>query len=99
MKIKDLQKFAKKDHKRVGERLGLGKNELILAHAVKLGEELGELNEEVLKNLKCQMRDKPIEENGLEHELADVIIVASVLGIDIEKALKEKMEKVDKRFE
>lgn len=102
MEIKELVKFGKKDNERLKKRNGTSEKEAILTNTIKLSEELGEVSEEVLKYFSYQRKDKMEKKNELSHEIADVIIVSSVLAaslnIDLEKALEEKMKKVDERY-
>ncbi len=75
----------------------------LLAYTVKLSEEAGELAEQVLARFGYQRKSKILAQgdNELADECADVIIVslflAEAAGIDIEKALTRKMEKLEKR--
>jgi NTP pyrophosphatase (non-canonical NTP hydrolase) len=102
MEMKDLQKFAKEESERLKKRMGYGDKEFILTNAIKLGEELGEVNEEVLKYFKYARKEKMVKENELAHEIADVLIVSTILaeslGIDIEGALKEKIKIAEERY-
>jgi len=101
MEIKELKEFAKNSHQRIKKMIGLDGRELVFAHMIKLGEEFGEVNEEFLRSQNCCRKAKLTKENNLGHELADVIIVSSIiaesLGIDIEKSLSEKMKIVEER--
>jgi len=106
MQLKDLIKFIKKEDKRLREYYGNYKDEekRILARTVKLSEELGELCDEVLSFNVMQRQDKLAKHdaNNLSEEFADVIIttllLAEVMNVDIEKALKHKMQKINKRY-
>lgn len=106
MQLKDLIKFIKKEDKRLRERYGNYKDEekRILARTVKLTEELGELCDEILSFNAMQRQDKldKHDANNLFEEFADVLIttllLAEVMKVDIEKALEQKMEKIDKRY-
>jgi NTP pyrophosphatase (non-canonical NTP hydrolase) len=106
MQLKDLTKFIKKEDKRLREYYGNYKDEekRILARTVKLTEELGELCDEVLSFNSMQRKEKLDKHNinNLSDEFADVIIttllLAEVMDVDIEKALKGKIEKIDKRY-
>lgn len=75
----------------------------VLAQAVKLGEEVGELHAEVLGRLKRQRRSKGtrFDDRSLRGELADVVICVAILarttGVDLEAALEEKMAEIDRR--
>jgi NTP pyrophosphatase (non-canonical NTP hydrolase) len=75
----------------------------VLAQAVKLGEEVGELHAEVLGRLKRQRRSKGtrFDDRSLRGELADVVICVAILahttGVDLGAALEEKMAEIDRR--
>ena len=75
----------------------------LLAYTAKLGEEVGELAEQVLARFGYQRKSKIMAagDDELADECADVIIVslflAEAAGIDIEKALERKMEKLEIR--
>ncbi|MFA6995460.1 MAG: MazG nucleotide pyrophosphohydrolase domain-containing protein [Patescibacteria group bacterium] len=106
MQLQDLIKFIKKEDKRLRECYGNYKDEekRILARTVKLTEELGELCDEVLSFNAMQRKDKldNYDANNLPEEFADVIIttllLAEVMKVDIGKALKGKIKKIDKRY-
>lgn len=75
----------------------------ILARTVKLTEELGELCDEVLSFNSLQRKDK-LEKHSvdsLSDEFADVIIttllLAEAMEVDVEKAIKIKIEKLHER--
>lgn len=74
--------------------------ETMLAQTVKLGEEIGELCEAVIDICNWQREDK--DETDIESEFADVILTTLVLantcGVDINKALEAKVDKLQKRF-
>lgn len=85
-------------------RDNLSDERAVLAHTVKLMEELGELSDAVLSHEKLQRKHK-LENHAkekLEEEFADVVISAFILGhslgIDAKKALREKIEKLKKRY-
>lgn len=107
MQLKDLQKFITKEDQRLREYYGNqeDKEKYILARTVKLTEELGELCDEVLSYTSTQRKDKldKHDTNNLSDEFADVVIttllLAEIMNIDIEKALEQKIEKIDKRYE
>lgn len=75
----------------------------LLAYTAKLGEEVGELAEQVLARFGYQRKSKELAhgDDELADECADVIIVslflAEAAGVDIEKALSRKMEKLEIR--
>ena len=74
------------------------KREVILAKTVKLGEEVGELNDEILKQLGFLREGKVALRENLEDEFGDVLItlfgVSKSLGVDLEKAFFNKVQKV-----
>lgn len=75
-------------------------NEMILAKAVKLSEEVWELNSEVLKSL--YKGRKTFVQEDLELEFADVIIttllLAKSLNFDINKSLNKKLDIIKERW-
>ncbi len=88
----------------IGEAHGDPQGEaFVLAQAVKLGEEVGELHAEVLGLLKRQRRSKGdrFDDRSLRGELADVLIcvaiLAQVTGVDLEAALQAKIAEIDRR--
>lgn len=106
MQLKELGKFIRKEDKRLRESYGNYKDEekRILVRTVKLTEELGELCDEVLSYVSLQRKDKldKHDVNNLPGEFADVVIttllLAEVMNVDIEKALKDKIKKINKRY-
>ncbi|MFH0712793.1 MAG: MazG nucleotide pyrophosphohydrolase domain-containing protein [Candidatus Jorgensenbacteria bacterium] len=106
MQLKGLRKFIKKEDKRLRKHYGNYKDEekRILARTVKLTEELGELCDEVLTYSSLQ-RDEKLknhDKDNLLEEFADVVIttllLAEVMNVNIEKALKRKIDKINKRY-
>nr|WP_241737169.1 MazG-like family protein [Dietzia sp. CQ4] len=77
----------------------------VLAQAVKLTEELGELHAEILGRLQLQRSSKHrrFNEESLRDELADVILSTAILsqamGIDLDAAIRNKMNAVDSRMD
>lgn len=106
MQMEDLKKFIKKEDQRLIKYYGNFKDEEkhILARTVKLTEELGELCDEVLSHYSLQRQDKldKRDTNNLSEEFADVVIttflLAEAMKVDIEKALKQKIVKINKRY-
>ena len=72
--------------------------ERIFARTVKLGEEYGELCDEVLASVGDQRKGKLDKEHDLEGEFADVVIVAFLLAkamnVDMTQALETKIKKI-----
>jgi NTP pyrophosphatase (non-canonical NTP hydrolase) len=106
MQLKDLIKFIKKEDLRLKKYYSsfTDNEKRILARTVKLTEELGELCDEVLSYSSLQRKDKldKHDPNNLGDEFADVVIttllLAEVMEVDIEKALKVKIKKINKRY-
>jgi NTP pyrophosphatase (non-canonical NTP hydrolase) len=101
MEISQLNAFASKEISRIRHALKLvDPNKLALAVAVKLSEETGELSSQVLRQQGLQRKDK--KQGNLDEEVADVIItsfiLASATGVDVESALRNKMQKIDDRY-
>jgi NTP pyrophosphatase (non-canonical NTP hydrolase) len=102
-----LIEFIKKEDIRLRKQYGnYGDNEKrVLARAVKLTEELGELCDEVLSHCILQRKEKleGRDVDNLPGEFADVVIttllLAEAMGVDIEKGLEDKIKKIDKRYE
>lgn len=75
--------------------------ERIFSRVIKLGEEYGELCDEVLASEGDQRKDKMDEKHDLEGEFADVVIVAFLLAkamnVDMKVALVNKMQKIKEK--
>lgn len=80
------------------------KEKEILTEAVKLNEEVGELCNDILGVLKLQRKAKQrkFDKRNIYEEFADVIISTIVLaqtsGVDLERALREKLDKIEERY-
>lgn len=99
---KEFQKFIQKQSEYLSKTYGsLDVEKNLLAQTVKLGEEAGEVADAVLARLGDQRKEKLKDSRDLGSELADVIIVCSIIaetaGIDITEAVRDKMEKIVKR--
>lgn len=76
----------------------------ILTKTVKLNEEVGELCNDILAVLRLQRRAKleKFDKRNIYQEFADVIIttmqLAAITGVDIERAVKDKLALIEKRF-
>lgn len=76
----------------------------ILTKTIKLNEEVGELCNDILAVLKLQRKSKlaKFDKRNFYEEFADVIIVtmqlASVAGVDIERAINDKLKKIEKKY-
>jgi NTP pyrophosphatase (non-canonical NTP hydrolase) len=74
----------------------------VLAQAVKLAEEVGELQAEVLGLAGYQRRDKGgFTPESMASELADVLVCTAILavshGVDLGRAVSEKIERIEER--
>lgn len=76
--------------------------ERIFARTIKLGEEYGELCDEVLAYVGDQRKDKLNDKHDLDGEFADVVIVAFLLAksmnVDMKKALENKIRKIREKY-
>lgn len=77
--------------------------EIAFAHSLKIGEELGELNEQLLGKFHHQRKDKSdrFSDEKLGLELADIILstamLADELQFDLAKVLNQKMDILKRR--
>ena len=105
MNLKELQGHATEVQQRLDDhyRLNGDKRTRLLAHMVKIQEEVGELSDELLTYLELQRQHKldKAEKGNLEKEIADVIIstctFAMNLGVDLDEAITRRMEIVKTR--
>lgn len=76
----------------------------ILARTVKLNEEVGELCNDILSVLKLQRKSKleNFDKRNFYEEFADVLItaiqLASVAGVDVERAVNDKLKKIEAKY-
>ena len=105
MEFEELMKFVRKENIKLGEYFGQKEKSYhrALAQTVKLGEEYGELCDEILSANKDQRKEKLESKcSNLDEELADVILttllLSDIMNVDIENSIKEKMKKVEKRY-
>lgn len=106
MDIKELMAWAEAQNARLKRHFDYrGDDEKwMMAKAVKLTEEVGELCDEVLAHSSLQRVDKVDghEKENLPKEVADVLIctllLAQSMGVDVEAALKARTEQMTKRF-
>lgn len=106
MQINELLQFINLENERLNSRFPtLQGRERILARAVKLNEEVGELCSEVLASSGDQRKEKLANHNAhtLQAEFADVVIttllLAKSMNVDVPKALEEKIEEINKRYD
>ncbi len=103
MEFTEFLKFIKTIDQKLKDA-GYDKEKRILARAVKLSEELGELSDEVLSFNDDQRKEKldAHDKNNLPEEFADVIITAFLLAesmnVDVEKGIESKIEKIKGRY-
>lgn len=106
MNIKNLEERIKNLHSEIKPSYKLYTNEEkgILYNTVKLNEEVGELCNDILAILKLQRKSKldKFDKRNIYEEFADVLIttiaLAVVAGVDIERALSDKMDKIEARY-
>lgn len=106
MDLIEFKKFIKTLDKKLKDvNYGYDKEKRILARAVKLSEELGELANDVLSFNSDQRKEKlnTYNASNLPQEFADVIIttflLAESMDVDVEKGIENKMKKIKKRYE
>jgi NTP pyrophosphatase (non-canonical NTP hydrolase) len=109
MSLRDLAQFAEGQARRLAANFGLDPTGpgrdfcFALAQAVKLGEEVGELQAEVLGALELQRREKAgrYSRETLGGELADVMVCVALLadtfGVDLARAVASKIEQLEAR--
>lgn len=105
MTIEELQKFIDEQDAmfRALREDDFHEREHMFARTIKLGEEYGELCDEVLASIGGQRKDKMIghESTDLQDEFADVIIctfmLAKAMNVDILQALDHKIPKIRKK--
>lgn len=82
----------------------MDKEKRSLLRSVKLTEEVGELNEQLLGHYGYVRKEKSdrISDEKLAHEIADVIIstimLAKAVDVDVPKALASKMKEITERL-
>jgi len=104
MEIKEINKFIDEEIVRLEHYYsGKDKNELTMAMGFKVVEEIGELFKEILGHKGYQSKSKldKLDREEIKKEFADVIfttlILAKRFNVDIEEAIKIKMEEIKKR--
>lgn len=104
MNLETLQQFIDEQDKllRSIKYTNYTDREYIFARVIKLGEEYGELCDEILLASEGdQRKDKLNDKHDLEGEFADVVIVAFLLAkamnIDMKVALAKKIEKIKEK--
>ena len=104
MDFEEMNGFLRQENERLLDSLpGLSEDNIALAQSVKLSEEVGELGTAVLDAHQLQRPREETTDKELAMEIADVLITAMLLGetlgVDIEQALEQKMERIDTRYE
>lgn len=105
MDMKELLDFIELESKRLREMFKVDDEKFALGQNVKLMEEMGELSSEVLTHLSLQRKRKldNHDKENIQDEFADVmfttLILSKAMNVDIEKALKSKIKKINKRYE
>lgn len=106
MNLKNLQEKIKifNEKTRPHFKLYSQREKEILTKTVKLNEEVGELCNDILAVLRLQRRAKleKFDKRNFYEEFGDVIIttiqLASIAGVDIERAVDDKMKKIEQRY-
>lgn len=100
MTFEAFQEFIEAQHEFFRKIKKQTRKDRIFARTIKLGEEYGELCDQVLASVGDQRRTKLAKEKvgDLEGEFADVLIVlfmlAKSMDIDIMQALDQKVNKI-----
>lgn len=98
-----LKEIAK--HSPISYKLKTPQEQEILSRTVKLNEEVGELCNDILAILKMQRKAKleHFDKRNMYVEFADVILttmqLAMAAGVDIERAVNDKLKKVEEKYE
>lgn len=106
MNLNNLQEKVKEldEKKRPHYKLYTQREKEILTKTIKLNEEVGELCSDILSVLKLQRKSKldKFDKRNIYEEFADVIIttvqLANSAGVDINRAIGDKLEKIEKRY-
>lgn len=102
MEIKELENFAEEQIKRLEKKYGLeeDKEKDNFGYALKIGEELGELYDELLSHKGYQREEKmkSFNEKEIEKEIAHVLIttciLAKSLNMDLNNLLKKRLNEL-----
>ena len=104
MNWETLLSYIDIEDRRLKERYPqLDADKMVLARAVKLSEEMGELSDSLLSSLGLQRKEKMKSFNSrdLAKELADVIITTCLLAksanVDLTQALEDKIPELNRR--
>jgi NTP pyrophosphatase (non-canonical NTP hydrolase) len=104
MELTEIDQFIEEEIQRLEKYYrDKNKNELTMAMGFKLIEELGELFKEALghKGYQTKAKLEKLNKDEIKKEFADVIITTLILAkrfnVDIEQAIKIKMDEIKKR--
>lgn len=103
MTLEEFQKFIDDQHTFFRTVKKQTKKDRIFARTIKLGEEYGELCDQVLASVGDQRKTKLAKgkAHDLEDEFADVLIttfmLAKAMNVDIMQALDHKVKKIRER--
>jgi NTP pyrophosphatase (non-canonical NTP hydrolase) len=104
MNFQDFLSYIDVEDQRLKQRYpDLDNQKAILARAVKLSEEMGELCDNLLASLGLQRKNKmeKYTARNLSDEFADLIITTALLaksaGVDIQQALEQKIPELNQR--
>lgn len=107
MNVKNLQERLKElaKHSQISYTIRTVQEQEILSRTVKLNEEVGELCNDILSILKLQRKAKleNFDKRNVYQEFADVIMttiqLANAANVDIERAIDDKLKKVEEKYE
>lgn len=103
MTLEDFQAFIEMQHAFFKKVKKQTKKDRIYARTIKLGEEYGELCDEILEYMHDQRSSKSRRHKSgdLESEFADVLVVlfmlAKAMDVDVMRALDAKVKKIKAR--
>lgn len=104
MELKEINQFIETEIKRLEKYYeGKEENELTMAMGFKVIEEIGELFHEFLSHKGYQKKDKlnNLDKKEIQKEFADVIITILIMAkrfdVNIEEAIKIKIEDIKNR--
>lgn len=106
MDLRHLQDRVKihSDKSKLDYSLTTPKEQEVLARTVKLNEEVGELCNDILAVLKLQRKSKleKFDKRNFYEEFGDVILstiqLATAAGVDIDRAVNDKLKKVEEKY-
>lgn len=106
MTIEELQKFIDEQDALFRERRAgdFSDREHVFARTIKLGEEYGELCDEVLASIGGQRKGKMFHHEAidLQDEFADVLIttfmLAKAMDVDIMQSLDDKIRRIKEKY-